>query len=391
MKRHAMRYGVGMKLLHVLALFLFIASPAHAANEDARLQSLESTLKEEQKEQQDLARKLSSAKTDMETTQSGLVKLARSIQANEKKMSELDARIAELTPREADLTARLQKDYGSISNLILALQRIRRIPPEAVIAKPGAPLQTAQSALILQSILPGVNARASALAADLEKLGQIRQSLAEDREKLAQAGETLKAQSDELQTLLGKRKSLFKATRNDYETKQKDVAKISGEAQSLRDLIARLEQQDREAARTLEGKKTARAMPKTGIPGLPVSGPVITAFGEKDAIGAISQGVTVRAKPGGLVVAPMGGIIKFAGAFRNYGQLIVIQHENNYHSLVGGLGRISVALGQSVQSGEPLGNMPSGASSGNGVTLYYELRQKGRPVDPATKLKDLRS
>ncbi len=382
-----------MKFLQIVILTFLIATacPAFAQDNGEQLQSLEQTLQKEKSEQQALAQKMSTAKNEMDTTQNGLVKLARSIRDNEKSLAELDTRIAELAQQDANLTARLEKDYGSISNLILALQRIRRIPPEAVIARPGAPLQTAQSAMLLQGMLPAVNARAAELAANLEQLAKIRDSLAEERAKSVEAVEQLKSQSAEMQNLLGKRKTLFKSTRNDYETKQKDVARISKQADSLRDLVTKLEQQDREAAKTLEGKKVARSMPKAGIAGLPVSGPVVTAFGEKDNIGATSEGISVQAKPGNLVVAPMGGIVKFAGTFRNYGQLVILQHENGYHSLIGNLGKISVALGQSIKSGEPLGNMPSGASSHDALTLYYELRHNGRPVDPAIKLKDLRS
>lgn len=382
-----------MKFLQalILSLFIFTTCPAFAQDSGKQLQSLEQTLQKEKNEQQALAQKMSSAKSDMDSTQNGLVKLAKSIRDNEKSLAELDARIAELSQQDSDLTARLEKDYGSISNLILALQRIRRIPPEAIIARPGAPLQTAQSALLLQGMLPAVNARAAELSASLEELAKIRTSLAEDREKAAATVDEMKSQSAEMQDLLGKRKSLFKSTRSDYETKQKDIARISKQAESLRDLITKLEQQDREAAKTLEGKKIAKTMPRAGIAGLPVSGPIVTAFGEKDKIGATSEGISVQAKPGNLVVAPMGGIVKFAGPFRNYNQLVILEHESGYHSLIGNLGKITVSLGQSIKSGEPLGNMPSGASSHDALTLYYELRRNGRPVDPAIKLKDLRS
>ena len=361
---------------------------AYAAAPD-KLHALEQKLQQQRQQQQALAKKLSTAKGNLAGTQNNLVKLAASIRANEQELSELDVRIEQLAKQDEELSARLQSDYGSISGLILALERIRRIPPESLIARPGAPLETAQSAMLLRGILPAVNARAEQASADLENLAQIRRRLSDDRNKAAATGEALKSQYTDLQGMIGKRKALFLSTLGDYQEKQKDIARISQDAQSLRDLMVRLQERER------RGRAIVAALPHAGIPGLPVAGAILTGFGERDNIGAASEGVRVKPRPGAVVTAPMGGIVKFAGIFRNYGQLVILEHEGDYHSLIGGLGKIGVAVGQSIKSGEPLGNMPpnnsNGASSGGAATLYYELRRNGRPVDPSTKLKELRS
>ncbi len=390
------RYGeIGRAGFYRLFCFIamagiFCSLPAFAAVPD-KLKSVEQTLAEQQKQEQSLARKVSEAKTGLKATQGELVKLAASIQENEQRMAGLDERIAAMEAEEKDLTARLESDYGSISDLILALERIRRIPPEAMIARPGAPLQTAQSAMLMQGILPGVTARAGDLAASLDHLQDIKTALAAEREQAEQTGAKLKEQYADLKDLAEKRKTQFQSSQSDYKEIQSAVSRISKEAQNLRDLVARLEKQEREAAARKPEKKTAQVLPRAGTAGLPVAGTVITGFGGKDDIGAVSQGIRVKTRSGALAVAPMGGIVKFAGAFRQYGQMVIIEHEGNYHSLVGGLGKISVAVGQSIKSGEPIGNMPDGASSNESATLYYELRRNGRPVDPASKLKSLRS
>jgi septal ring factor EnvC (AmiA/AmiB activator) len=369
---------------------------AHAAPAD-KLHDLEQKLHEQQSQQQVLAKKLSDVKGDLAGTQNKLVKLAASIRANEQELTGLDARIADLTKQDADLTDKLQSDYGSISGLILALERIRRIPPESLIARPGAPLQTAQSAMLLQGILPAVNARAEQVSKDLEHLAQIRKDLADDRDASAKTGASLQQQYADMQGMLGKRKAQFIATQSDYRQSQQDIARLSKDADNLRDLMAKLAEEDRRQARQAAAqRRPAKALPSAGIPDLPVAGVVETAFGGKDAIDAVSEGIRVKTRAGALVTAPMGGVVKFAGSFRNYGQMVILEHEGDYHSLIGGLGSISVAVGQSVKSGEPLGNMPAnmpaeGASSEGGGTLYYELRHNGRPIDPSTKLRNLRS
>ena len=129
----------------------------------------------------------------------------------------------------------------------------------------------------------------------------------------------------------------------------------------------------------------------TGKPELPVQGVVLTGFGETDSIGAKSQGLSVEAPPGALVVAPMGGRIKFAGTFKNYGKMIIIEHESGYYSLIGGLGGISAAVDQAVRPGEPIGKLPGASSRGASPVLYYELRHKGQAIDPSRKFANLKS
>jgi septal ring factor EnvC (AmiA/AmiB activator) len=376
-----------------MTLLLLFTSAAHADNNAGKLHDLEQKLVEQKAQQAALAKKMADAKDDLAGTQNGLVKLAASIRANEQELSALDTRMADLSKQDAELTQKLETDYGSISGLVLALERIRRIPPESLIARPGAPLQTAQSAMLLEGILPAVNARAEDVSAELRHLAQIRQSLADDRAKSAETGADLKKQYADMQDMLGRRKALFATTRSDYRESQKAVERMSQDADNLRDLMAKLAEEDRrQAEQAAAQRRPAKALPSAGIPNLPVAGAILTAYGGKDAIGATSEGIRVGTRPGAIVTAPMGGIVKFAGEFRNYGQLVIIEHEGDYHSLIGGLGRISVAVGQSIKSGEPLGNMKGGgASSTEATTLYYELRHHGRPIDPATKLRNLRS
>ncbi len=86
----------------------------------------------------------------------------------------------------------------------------------------------------------------------------------------------------------------------------------------------------------------------------------------------------------------MGGEIRFAGTFKNFGNMIIIEHEGGYHSLVAGLARIDTVVGQKVAPGEPVGVLPSGNPE-NPAEVYYELRLNGRPVNPARKFAELKS
>jgi len=111
---------------------------------------------------------------------------------------------------------------------------------------------------------------------------------------------------------------------------------------------------------------------------MPARGSVITRYGQADGIGgASSKGLTVRTRPGAQVVAPFDGTVAFAGPFRGYGLLLIIEHTDGYHSLLAGMKRLEGRVGQAVRAGEPIGVMGDGEPS-----LYIELRRDGRPINP---------
>ena len=103
-----------------------------------------------------------------------------------------------------------------------------------------------------------------------------------------------------------------------------------------------------------------------------------------DEGGVRSKGITITSRPGAAVVAPYDGVVAFAGPFRGYGQLLIIEHSEGYHTLLAGLGRIDAAVGQHILAGEPVGVMENdGAPS-----LYVELRRDGQPINPLPWLAD---
>ena len=112
----------------------------------------------------------------------------------------------------------------------------------------------------------------------------------------------------------------------------------------------------------------------------PVSGTIATRYNQTSSAGVASRGITIETRPNALVTAPFDGVVVFAGPFRGYGQLLIIEHSEGYHSLLAGLGRIDGVLGQWVLAGEPVGIMER--EQDEAPRLYVELRRNGQPVNP---------
>jgi len=114
-------------------------------------------------------------------------------------------------------------------------------------------------------------------------------------------------------------------------------------------------------------------------PIMPIPGPVVNGFGEGgDALG--KRGLTLAAAPGQAVAAPDKGRVVFAGRFKSYGPLLIIEHDPQYHVLLWGLARLEVKVGDVVRTGQVVGVMATGGE--RAPQLHVELRRNGRPVNP---------
>lgn len=376
----------------VIATLLALSTPAMAQQD---LGAVEQKLEQSRTEQLKRDAEAKALREELDKTRKDSTALAAAIRKNEKDLIELEDRIVQMTGEQQQITVRLEADYGSIGNLILALQRLRRTPPEALIIRPGAPLQTAQTAMLLESILPAVSNRAEELSASLERLATIRQQLDVDRETVITARADLDTKRADLEKLLKDREKLYNTAESGRKQAAQEVKRLAAEARSLRELLEKLEAQKQEQSRQSGGTRTAASKP-VNLPGLgkaqiPVEGIVTIAYGEADSIGAKSEGLTIESRASGLVVAPMGGAVVFVGPFRDYGNMVIVEHKKDYHSLIAGLGKANVSEGQTVNAGEPIGSLPSSSSRGGKPALYYELRQKGRPVDPSSMFSGLKS
>ena len=92
-----------------------------------------------------------------------------------------------------------------------------------------------------------------------------------------------------------------------------------------------------------------------------------------------NKGLDIQTRPGATVITPLSGRVKFAGPFKSYKNIVIIEHSNKKISLLGGLDDINVSLGQDLRAGEPVGKM---SKQENKNTLYFELRDKGQQIDP---------
>jgi septal ring factor EnvC (AmiA/AmiB activator) len=444
--RSAVRAALACALLSV---GLPAAAPAPAAAQTAPQSSLddvERQLREGKAEQQRLRDEAQTLRQEEQRLRDKSVRAAAEAQRLEQEILTLEARLDRLSAREAEAAATLADQRKRFAALLSALQRIARYPPEALMTQPFSPNDTVRGAILLRSAVPEVERRAEALRRDVDALAAARRQIETRRTQLAEARSALETQAIELVRLAESKASLRSGAQNRYDEARKRVAKLAGEAKSLKELMARLQDERirsaQEAARAAEERaerlaeqarrkaalldaarnaaaaggapvqdvpaqnptrldpaggdeqsmQTAALVPPAGFTGRPFSdqrgrlpypavGRVVKRFGSKTEGGGHFKGADIRTAPAATVVAPFEGKIVYAGPFRSYGRLLIIEHGGGYHTLLAGLARLDVATGVWVLAGEPVGVM--GRPAGAAPVLYIELRKNGEPFDPS--------
>lgn len=387
----------------LIVLMTFTLQAAYAqtpvpANKTESLDELKTHLGKQEKEKEKLQRKIEEVETYLLDTQNDLVALTKTMRANNEKMQNIETRITSLEFKKSVPEDKMIADRRSISRLVLALQRLHRTPPEAMLARPQSPYETAQTAMLIEDIIPSITKHAQRLNSNLETLNQVTSELEIEHKNSQDLAVTLQNKETSMNTLLAERKKLYGKINQDLKARELSIQKISLQAKDLEDLIQKLdEDKRREDTRTrahkalaLTTKKTPELIPETpsGAAELPVSGIVVTSYNQKDKFGSPSKGISIETHPKAIVTAPMSGKVQFTGTFKRYGNLIIIEHKGGYHSLIAGMAEIKTGIGQIVHKGEPVGKMPV-SSFIDRPKLYYELRKKGKPVDPSVKFADL--
>jgi septal ring factor EnvC (AmiA/AmiB activator) len=391
---------------------LYANFPSIADEADpARLQELESEIGDRVERRRELEAQADALAQEVQEIRQKLIDAAARVQNRERDVTDSETRLAGLEAAQAVLLARLETRRAELTDTLAALQRLDRNPPPALAVRPDDAVAAMRSALLLSTIVPKLETDAREIRERLEELEIVRADLSTEQATFDTASVELTAERRELDQLLDAKVTAEAAVRALAEEEATALATLSREAANLKDLISRLEARAR--SRTPAPRPTITRRPTepqtpsgtadrqiaTAVPshlfsasrGLirpPVEGVSLGRYGTDNGIGGKVQGLTLETRPDAPVTAPFDGRIAFAGPFRRYGQLLILEVGEGYHLLLAGMTRIDGIVGQNVLAGEPVGAMGKSRSEessepgGDKPELYIELRQNGNPVDP---------
>lgn len=262
---------------------------------------------------------------------------------------------------EGDTTRQAQARQALEAALIAAALAERRVEPRVV-----------RVGIFARAAAPGFSRADRDRAAAIADARQLEQAIAEEQELLEQAKAAIETERVELARLLERRRALQARYTADAATAERRARRLAAEARDLRDLARRA------AATARNPGAGPSVIPAAWRP--PADGRMVRAFGARAGEAAPSQGVVLRTRPGAQVTAPAAGEVSYAGPFRSYGQVLILNLDGGYALVLTGLGAITARVGDTVRTGQPVGEMP--ASDTSAPDLYVEVRRNGQPIDP---------
>jgi len=382
-------------------------------------------------EQRQAAEAEAKLKSEVEAISQDRAKLSQALIDTAARVRGLETRIAAseqrksiLDDKERTIRQSLSGRRATIAEVLAALQRMGRRPPPALLVRPEDALQSVRTAMMLGAVLPEMRSETGALASELTDLVRVRKEIATEAELSGRNLAALSQDSQRMTLLIEERQKKQAETERALQAEHDHAVELARQADSLKDLIAKLEQDSAAVARAAEAaakdsaskdstpkdsaakdsakqrsnlaalKDPGRLAPSIafasarGMLPLPVNGVKIRHFGVADRLGSTEKGLSIASRAGAQVTAPCDGWVVYAGPFRSYGQLLILNAGGGYHVLLAGMERISVDLGQFVLTGEPVGAMGAApatvvATGSRQPILYVEFRKDGTPVDPS--------
>lgn len=418
----------------VLAGLLAASIPARGAESlpdaetlDHNLDQVEKALRNGATRKRDLDALANSVEQELQRLRQALVQAAEATQEREAELTAVEDKLADLKTRRtlsADSFAVKKRQLAQVSG---ALRRLAARPPVAMIASPADPLDTVHTAMLLSSIAPNLRLEALKLAAEITQHETVERGIMEEKLRLASATNALERERKTVAALLAEKQEARQSMAKERSAVVDRLNALAASARDLRDLMQKIERhQDAEdkARARLNSIVQKNAVPSGesavspgGVPtdtaitapdpggispdfiadlpagpeigaskgGLtyPAAGEISQRYGVANQLGLTEQGVVIATRENAQVVAPFDGKVIYAGPFRGYGQIVMIEHGQDYLTLMAGMSMIDVQVGQGVLAGEPVARMGDAGTGADGAEgLYVEFRHNGAPIDP---------
>lgn len=384
---------------------------------EAELEAIRRSMEVSERRQGSLREEIAALENDREKLRADLMATAQRERQLDEEVGALEVRLTQLQADEAGARQSLRQRRAVMAEVLMALQRMGRTPPPAILSRPEDALAAIRGSILAGAVLPDIRIQAEALAADLAELTQLTGRIQGDRDSLKASYAALGEERTRIDLLFAHKETQGEQTAAALAAERQKATELAAQAQSVQELIDSLKREElaeAEAARQAAqaAPATAAAEPSEAVPEVaetsrvgpavkfadakgrlayPVAGEKVVSFGDPDGYGGQAQGISLAARPGSLVLAPSDGKVVYSGPFRSYGQILILDAGDNYHIVLTGMERVNVELGQSVLAGEPvavmgatrLASLENVDHTSAQPLLYVEFRKDGNAIDSA--------
>ena len=370
-------------------LFLLMLCPllmAATSPSEKELKQLQSQIKTQQHNHQMLKQKAQTMETEIARVQKQLVRAGADVQDFEEVLSKLEASYAQLKKEYDAVKKQLHISEVQTIELTQGMLKKALFPPELMLMSESTIVDYVRSSLLLKETQVPLVAKKKNLYESLNKIASLQAAIKAQAAQIKVSTQRLETQQKNMEKLMQQKQVLRAHFETESLSAKKKAQELGRKAKDLQDLLSRLAD-ERKKAQAKENIAAARSAPSEvsghiadykGQLRLPARGTLIQKYGAKTEGGARSKGIVLQPRLGAQIVEPFDGVVLFAGPFKSYGNVLIVEHGDNFLSVLAGMETIDVVVGQNLLMGEPVGTM----SSTSLQKLYIELRNKGQPIDP---------
>ena len=406
------------KTFLIFSLIAFLAAEqyanaAPAANVSvSEVAKMEAEAKRVSKEQQAMEQKANKLKEELKNVNKKMIAAAKKIQNGEDEILKKQEELAVLQKHLNESEEKFNSENDMLIETLAALQNLALRPSEAVLVQPLSPVEVMRSSILLRGSVHSLESRASSIRQSIEDISNQKAQIALRLQDLEKDNKKLAMQQEDMKKLSQQKSTMYSQISSQSEEAKKKADMLASQAHNLRDLLEKLEKQKEIARRQMaekarlareqaaaklheeshgleainEYKSSSQTLeqPAAGFSkakgrlSRPARGPLVTAFHSELSKGVYSNGIDIKTAAKAQVIAPYDGTVIYAGPFKNFANLVIIDHGEGYTSLLSGLGETDTEVGQTLLAGEPVGTMPADAGS----KLHIEIRKNNHPVNP---------
>lgn len=389
------------------------ANAAPAANVSvSEVAKMEAEAKRVSKEQQAMEQKANKLKEELKNVNKKMIAAAKKIQNGEDEILKKQEELAVLQKHLNESEEKFNSENDMLIETLAALQNLALRPSEAVLVQPLSPVEVMRSSILLRGSVHSLESRASSIRQSIEDISNQKAQIALRLQDLEKDNKKLAMQQEDMKKLSQQKSTMYSQISSQSEEAKKKADMLASQAHNLRDLLEKLEKQKEIARRQMaekarlareqaaaklheeshgleaineyENSSQTLGQPAAGFSkakgrlSRPARGPLVTAFHSELSKGVYSNGIDIKTAAKAQVIAPYDGTVIYAGPFKNFANLVIIDHGEGYTSLLSGLGETDTEVGQTLLAGEPVGTMPADAGS----KLHIEIRKNNHPVNP---------
>ncbi|MBI5058143.1 MAG: peptidoglycan DD-metalloendopeptidase family protein [Nitrospirae bacterium] len=357
----------------------------HAANAKKQLSEVEEQLKKKKQEVKEVIEKEKSVLSEIEGINKNVKKKQNEMKHYDERILQTQLNIKGLENEIMTLTGKLEQKKQHLKERLKALYKQQYSSKALLLVTAKDYQDLIRRAKYVSLVAYQDNRLMKTFSSGLNEVNLKKRDLEAMEKDLQASKDNLEKKTKELETEREKRDKLLASVRSKRSSYEKMIKELEESSEKLREMIESLDREKPEEAAVGNGFGALKGR----LP-WPITGEVIVPFGKYNDpqynIAVFKNGIEIKTDKGSEPKAVADGKVVYADWFKGYGLLLIINHGSGYHSLYGHMSEIFHNTGDIIKKGVAVGKIGESGLS-NVPTLYFEIRHKGKPVDPLQWLK----